>query len=55
MGIKREASGTAVEKNPLADVELSDEDATKLQEVQKDIARCELVLGTSFSARAPHR
>jgi template-activating factor I len=41
---KRASPGADVEKNPLAAVELSDEDARKLQEVQKDIARVELVL-----------
>lgn len=42
---KRASPGADVGKNPLAAVELSDEDAKKLQEVQKDIARVELVLG----------
>ncbi|TCD70645.1 hypothetical protein EIP91_002365 [Steccherinum ochraceum] len=42
-GVKR-ASGADDEKNPLGDVELSDDDAKKLQLVQKDIARAELVL-----------
>ncbi|THH19071.1 hypothetical protein EUX98_g8843 [Antrodiella citrinella] len=42
-GVKR-ASGAEEEKNPLGDVELSDEDAQKLQIVQKDIARAELAL-----------
>lgn len=42
---KRASPGADVEKNPLAAVELGDEDARKLQEVQKDIARVELVLG----------
>ncbi|KAH9911431.1 uncharacterized protein BXZ73DRAFT_93386 [Epithele typhae] len=43
IGVKR-GSGSDVEKNPLGDVELSDEDAVKLQTVQKDIARVELAL-----------
>ncbi|EIN13651.1 hypothetical protein PUNSTDRAFT_94862 [Punctularia strigosozonata HHB-11173 SS5] len=50
MGVKREA-GAEVEKNPLADVELSDEDAAKLQEVQKDIARAELILERQAQAK----
>lgn len=33
-------------KNPLADVELTDEDAIKLQGIQKDIARADLIVGT---------
>lgn len=57
-GVKR-ASGADEEKNPLGDVELSDEDAQKLQVVQKDIARAELVLGAykhcSFSLWAYSR
>lgn len=47
-GKKRASPGADVEKNPLA-VELSDEDARKLQVVQKDIARTELLLGERFS------
>ena len=45
-GVKRASPGADVEKNPLGDVELSDEDAVKLQGIQKDIARVELALGT---------
>lgn len=44
-GIKRASPGAEEEKNPLGDVELSDEDAQKLQVIQKDLARAELVLG----------
>jgi len=43
-GVKRSSPGADEEKNPLGDVELSDEDAEKLQMVQKDIARAELLL-----------
>ncbi|KAI0786099.1 hypothetical protein C8Q75DRAFT_774066 [Abortiporus biennis] len=43
-GIKRSSPGAEDEKNPLGDVELSDEDAQKLQSLQKDFARTELVL-----------
>ncbi|KAH9947941.1 hypothetical protein B0H21DRAFT_736215 [Amylocystis lapponica] len=43
-GIKRASPGAVSEKNPLSDVELTDEDAQKLQVVQRDIARMELVL-----------
>jgi len=43
-GVKRSSPGADIEKNPLGDVELSDEDAEKLQNIQKDIARAELVL-----------
>ena len=44
-GIKRASPGAEEEKNPLGDVELSDEDAAKLQVVQRDTARTELALG----------
>lgn len=44
-GIKRASPGAEDEKNPLGDVELTDEDAQKLQELQRDIARTELILG----------
>ena len=44
-GVKRASPGADVEKNPLGDVDLSDEDASKLQVIQKDIARVELALG----------
>jgi template-activating factor I len=44
-GKKRTSPGADVEKNPLQDVELGDEDAVKLQAIQKEIARVELVLG----------
>lgn len=50
---KRGSPGADVEKNPLAAVELGDEDARKLQEVQKDIARVELVLGELSSLPCP--
>ena len=44
-GVKRASPGADVEKNPLGNVELSDEDAIKLQGIQKDVARVELALG----------
>ena len=44
-GKKRASPGADVEKNSLSNVELSDEDAQKLQVVQKEIARTELLLG----------
>ncbi|RDB29109.1 Protein SET [Hypsizygus marmoreus] len=43
-GTKRASPGAEDEKNPLQNVELSDEDAKKLQSIQRDIARTELVL-----------
>lgn len=48
-GIKRASPGAEEEKNPLGDVELSDEDAAKLQVVQRDTARTELALGACLS------
>ena len=47
-GTKRGSPGAEDEKNPLQSVELSEEDAEKLQEVQREIARVELVLGVCF-------
>lgn len=44
-GTKRASPGVDEEKNPLANVELSDEDAKKLQTLQKDMAKAELLLG----------
>lgn len=44
-GKKRASPGADVEKNPLSNVELSDADAQRLQVVQNDIARTELLLG----------
>lgn len=44
-GKKRASPGADVEKSPLQSVELSDEDAKKLQTVQRAIARVELILG----------
>lgn len=48
-GVKRGSPGADSEKNPLGDVDLSDQEAIKLQAIQKDIARVELALGTSQS------
>lgn len=45
-GIKRATPGAETEKkDPFGDVEISDQDAQKLQDVQKVIARAELALG----------
>ncbi|KAF8559292.1 hypothetical protein OG21DRAFT_1403492 [Imleria badia] len=43
-GKKRASPGADTEKDPLESVELSDEDAQKLQDVQKQIERAELLL-----------
>ena len=53
-GVKRASPGADVEKNPLGDVEVSDEEALKLQAIQKDIARVELALGTSVLRKSNH-
>ncbi|GLB36460.1 putative nucleosome assembly protein (NAP) family protein [Lyophyllum shimeji] len=50
-GTKRASPGAQAEKNPLTDVELSDEDAKKLQGIQRDIARVELVLERNAQAK----
>lgn len=52
-GKKRASPGATEEKNPLA-VELGDEDAKKLQAIQKDIARVELILGMYHIMRRNH-
>ena len=44
-GKKRASPGADVEKNPLQGVELGEEDANKLQGIQREIARAELILG----------
>ena len=44
-GTKRASPGAEEEKNPLSNVELSDEDAKKLTQIQRDLARAELILG----------
>jgi len=44
-GTKRASPGAEEEKNPLSSVELSDEDAKKLTQIQRDLARAELILG----------
>lgn len=51
-GVKRGSPGADVEKNPLGSVELSDEDAQKLQDIQKAVARVELATGGSCRVRA---
>lgn len=43
-GTKRASPGAEVEKNALQNTELSDEDAKKLQDCQREIERAELVL-----------
>jgi template-activating factor I len=48
-GIKRASPGADDEKNPLANVELKDEDAQNLQDIQKEIQRVELVVGERSS------
>ncbi|KAJ7293202.1 hypothetical protein C8J57DRAFT_1268395 [Mycena rebaudengoi] len=48
-GIKRGSSGE--EKNPLADVNLSDEDAAKLTNAQRDIGRVELAMDRLTQAK----
>ncbi|KAL0950743.1 hypothetical protein HGRIS_007516 [Hohenbuehelia grisea] len=50
-GTKRASPGAEEEKNPLHSVELSDEDAQKLNAVQKDIARVELALERAAQAK----
>lgn len=44
-GTKRASPGAEEGKNPLSRVELSNEDAKKLTQIQRDLARAELILG----------
>ena len=44
-GKKRASPGIDTEKDPLESAELSDEHAQKLQDVQKQFERAELILG----------
>ncbi|KAJ7596641.1 hypothetical protein C8J56DRAFT_917945 [Mycena floridula] len=50
MSIKRAQSGSAEEKNPLAGVEISDEDTLKLVGIQKDLQRAELLVDRQAQA-----
>ncbi|KAM6497982.1 hypothetical protein JOM56_005930 [Amanita muscaria] len=50
-GTKRASPGAEEGKNPLQTFELKEEDAEKLREVQRDIARAELVLERQAQAR----
>lgn len=55
-GTKRASPGADNQKNPLHDVEITDEAASKLGEVAKEIQRAELVQGTSnVFAAFPYR
>lgn len=47
MGTKRASPGAEDEKIPLQIAELN-ENAKKLEEIQRDLARAELVLGKAF-------
>lgn len=47
MGTKRASPGAEDEKSPLQIAELN-ENAKKLEEIQRDLARAELVLGKAF-------
>ena len=48
-GVKRASPGAEEEKNPLGDVDLTDEDAVKLQDLQKAYHRVELGVGASLA------
>jgi template-activating factor I len=47
MGTKRASPGAEDEKSPLQIAEFN-ENAKKLEEIQRDLARAELVLGKAF-------
>lgn len=44
-GVKRASPGAEEQKNPLGDVDITDEDAKKLQELQRNYHRVELGIG----------
>lgn len=44
-GTKRSSPGAEEEKNPLSNVELNEDDAKKLTQIQRDLAHAELILG----------
>lgn len=44
-GVKRASPGAEEEKNPLGDVDITDEDAVKLQDLQRYYHRVELAVG----------
>lgn len=52
-GVKRASPGADEEKNPLGDVELSDEDAKKLGDIQRSLQRVEIALGESTLPSCP--
>jgi template-activating factor I len=47
MGTKRASPGAEDEKSPIQNAEFN-ENAKKLEEIQRDLARAELVLGMAF-------
>lgn len=51
-GVKRASPGADEEKNPLSNVDLSEEDAKNLANAQRDLGRVELAMG-SYSIPCP--
>ncbi len=54
-GTKRASPGAEEEKDPLQAVELDEENAKKLNEVQRDAQRVELYLGERMRVGGPLR
>jgi template-activating factor I len=50
-GVKRASPGADDEKNPLANVDLSEEDAKNLTKAQRDLGRVELAMGLYLHQR----
>ena len=50
-GVKRASPGAKEEKHPLGDVDITDEDANKLQELQRAYHRVELGVGAYLFAQ----
>lgn len=48
-GTKRGSPGAVDEKQPITNSPVGGEEAKKLEEIQRDLARVELVLGASLS------
>jgi len=48
-GTKRGSPGAVDEKHPITSSVVGEEESKKLEEIQRDLARVELVLGVSLS------
>lgn len=51
-GVKRASPGADEEKNPLSNVDLTEEDAKNLAKAQRDLGRVELAMGSYLNSTA---